>query len=135
MSFLKRLLGKTDPPKQRIRVCVECGMPLAEHKDWCSIHRAATEMKLKAAGSRAEAGRIAAIPVALILAAALAQSAAGATIDLTIPPGANFDKAEFRLWYPPSTQTVQATLVLVPGSTGAARPMAAEPFWQEFAAR
>ena len=52
MSFLKRLLGKTEPPKQRIRVCVECGMPLAEHKDWCSIHRAATEMKLKAAGSR-----------------------------------------------------------------------------------
>jgi hypothetical protein len=52
MSFLKRLLGKTDPPKQRIRVCVECGMPLAEHKDWCAIHRAATEMKLKAAPSR-----------------------------------------------------------------------------------
>jgi hypothetical protein len=52
MSFLKRLLGKTEPPKQRTRVCVECGMPLAEHKDWCSIHRAATEMKLKAAASR-----------------------------------------------------------------------------------
>lgn len=47
MSFLKRLLGKSDPPKQRIRVCVECGMPIAEHKDWCSIHRAAAEMKLK----------------------------------------------------------------------------------------
>src|SRR4051812_28366347 len=75
------------------------------------------------------------MPVALILAAALAQSAAGATIDLTIPPGANFDKAEFRLWYPPSTQTVQAALVLVPGSNGDGRPMAAEPFWQEFAAR
>jgi len=52
MSFLKRLLGKSEPPKQRIRVCVECGMPIAEHKDWCSIHRAATEMKLKAATSR-----------------------------------------------------------------------------------
>jgi hypothetical protein len=52
MSFLKRLLGKTEPPKQRIRVCVECGMPIAEHKDWCSIQRAATEMKLKAAASR-----------------------------------------------------------------------------------
>ena len=45
------------------------------------------------------------MPIALILAAALAQSAAGATIDLTIPPGANYDKAEFRLWYPPSTES------------------------------
>ena len=75
------------------------------------------------------------MPIALILAAALAQSAAGATIDLTIPPGANFDTAEFRLWYPPSTQTVQAALVLVPGSNGDGRPMADDPFWQEFAAR
>jgi poly(3-hydroxybutyrate) depolymerase len=75
------------------------------------------------------------MPIALILAAALAQSAAGAAIDLTIPPGDNFDKAEFRLWYPPSTEAVQATLVLVPGSNGDGRPMADEPFWQEFAAR
>ena len=36
MSFLKKLLGR-DKPVQRIRICVECGMPLAEHKDWCSI--------------------------------------------------------------------------------------------------
>ena len=52
MSFWKRLLGKTEPPKQRVRVCVECGMPIAEHKEWCSIHRATVEMKLKAAASR-----------------------------------------------------------------------------------
>lgn len=45
MSLLKRLFGKSEPPKQRIRVCVECGMPLAEHKDWCSIHRAKIEME------------------------------------------------------------------------------------------
>ena len=45
MSFLTRLLGKSDPPKQRIRVCVECGMPVAEHKDWCSIRRGQLEMK------------------------------------------------------------------------------------------
>jgi hypothetical protein len=45
MSLLKRLFGKSEPPKQRIRVCIECGMPLAEHKDWCSIHRAQIEMK------------------------------------------------------------------------------------------
>jgi hypothetical protein len=39
MSLLKRLLGKNDPPKVRVRVCVECGMPLAEHKDWCAIYQ------------------------------------------------------------------------------------------------
>jgi hypothetical protein len=45
MSILKRLLGKSEPPKQRVRVCVECGMPIAEHKEWCSILRAQNEMK------------------------------------------------------------------------------------------
>ena len=49
MSLLKRLFGKSsEPPKQRIRVCIECGMPLAEHKDWCSIYRAQIEMKRRA---------------------------------------------------------------------------------------
>ena len=45
MSLLKRLFGKGDPPKQRIRVCVECGMPIAEHKERRSILRAQAEMK------------------------------------------------------------------------------------------
>ena len=45
MSFLKRILGKAEPPKPRVRVCVECGMPVAEHKDWCSIYRGQLEMK------------------------------------------------------------------------------------------
>jgi hypothetical protein len=45
MSFLKRLLGKDEPPKPRVRICVECGMPVAEHKDWCSILRGQIEMK------------------------------------------------------------------------------------------
>lgn len=54
MSLLKRLLGKSDPPKQRIRVCVECGMPVAEHKDWCAIRRGEIEMKLRAAGTPAQ---------------------------------------------------------------------------------
>ncbi len=49
MSLLKRLFGKNGkPPKQRIRVCVECGMPVAEHKEWCSILRGQIEMKLRA---------------------------------------------------------------------------------------
>jgi hypothetical protein len=47
MSLLKRLFGRNAPPKQRIRVCVECGMPIAEHKEWCSILRGQREMKLK----------------------------------------------------------------------------------------
>ena len=45
MSLLKRLLGKSEPPKQRIRVCVECGMPVAEHKEWCAILRGQREMQ------------------------------------------------------------------------------------------
>ena len=53
MSLLKRLLGKSDPPKQRIRVCVECGMPVADHKDWCSILRGQVEMDRRQAESSA----------------------------------------------------------------------------------
>jgi hypothetical protein len=49
MSVLKRLLGmSSEPSKQRIRICIECGMPIAEHKDWCSILRGQLEMQLKA---------------------------------------------------------------------------------------
>lgn len=51
MSFLKRLLGTSEPPKPRIRICVECGMPIAEHKEWCSILRGQIEMSRKAAQS------------------------------------------------------------------------------------
>lgn len=45
VSLLKKLLGRAEPPKQRIRVCVECGMPVAEHKNWCSILRGQMEMQ------------------------------------------------------------------------------------------
>ena len=45
MSFLKKLLGKAEPPKTRVRICVECGMPVAEHKTWCSIYRGQLEMQ------------------------------------------------------------------------------------------
>ena len=48
MSFLNRLLGKSETPKQRVQVCVECGMPVADHKQWCSIFRGQNEMKQKA---------------------------------------------------------------------------------------
>ena len=36
MSFLKKLLGR-NKPVQRVRICVEYGMPVGEHKEWCSI--------------------------------------------------------------------------------------------------
>lgn len=46
MSFLKRLFSSTPPvPRQRVRICVECGMPVAEHKDWCSILRGQVELE------------------------------------------------------------------------------------------
>ncbi len=49
MSLLQRLLGITrKPSKPRIRVCVECGMPVADHKDWCSILQGQIAMGLKA---------------------------------------------------------------------------------------
>ena len=36
MSFLKKILGHREQAT-RVHVCQECGMPVAEHKDWCSI--------------------------------------------------------------------------------------------------
>jgi hypothetical protein len=47
MSFLKKLFSKKSENKPRIRVCIECGMPIAEHKDWCSILRGQQEMDRK----------------------------------------------------------------------------------------
>ena len=51
MSLLKRLFGKNEAPKARVRVCVECGMPVAEHKEWCSILQGQREMQRSAQGS------------------------------------------------------------------------------------
>jgi len=55
MSLLKKLFGKNDPPKQRVRVCVECGMPVADHKEWCSIYRGQLEMNRKSSTAGAPA--------------------------------------------------------------------------------
>ena len=49
MSFLNQTAGKDRQPKQRVQVCVECGMPVADHKQWCSILQGQNELKLKAA--------------------------------------------------------------------------------------
>jgi hypothetical protein len=56
MSILQKLFSrKAETPRQRIRVCIECGMPLAEHKEWCSILRGQRELDAKAA-ARTQAG-------------------------------------------------------------------------------
>ena len=53
MSFLKRLFStNTAETTQRMRICVECGMPVADHKDWCSIRRGQAEMERRKAGSQ-----------------------------------------------------------------------------------
>jgi hypothetical protein len=51
MTFLKRLLGRGTEPPKRTRICIECGMPIAEHKQWCTILRGERELKLKAAAA------------------------------------------------------------------------------------
>ena len=51
MSFLTKLFSRKAAPKQRVRVCIECGMPIADHKQWCSILRGQQEMERKAAQS------------------------------------------------------------------------------------
>lgn len=73
---------------------------------------------------------------ALLMLPGLAAGQAPATIDVTVPPGANYDKAEFRLWVPPDApKTLRGALVLVPGSNGDGRPMAEDAFWQAFASK
>jgi hypothetical protein len=42
VTILQKLF--TRKPTQRVRICVECGMPIAEHKEWCSILRTQQEM-------------------------------------------------------------------------------------------
>jgi len=73
----------------------------------------------------------------LIAAVALiaARQAHSQTVDDSIPPGANFDKAQFRLWTPRTNEKLRALLVLVPGSNGDGRAMAEDTVWQAFATK
>ena len=43
MSFFSKLFSGHKKQRPRIRICVECGMPVAEHKNWCSIYRTLQE--------------------------------------------------------------------------------------------
>jgi hypothetical protein len=54
MSILKKLLGRGGvEPKARVRVCIECGMPVDTHKDWCAILQTRLEMDRKRQGASA----------------------------------------------------------------------------------
>jgi hypothetical protein len=48
MSFLNKLFSRKPQPGQRVRICIECGMPIAEHKEWCSILRTQREHEMRA---------------------------------------------------------------------------------------
>ena len=38
MSFLKKILGgKSGAQPDRVQACSQCGMPVNDHKSWCSI--------------------------------------------------------------------------------------------------
>jgi hypothetical protein len=44
MSLFDKLLGRTPEPRKRVRICVECGMPVEEHKEWCAILQGQKEL-------------------------------------------------------------------------------------------
>lgn len=55
MTIFQKLFSRKSEPGKRVRICVECGMPIAEHKDWCSIFRTQKEMERKAANAPSQA--------------------------------------------------------------------------------
>ena len=69
------------------------------------------------------------------LSLALAFQSSSTTLDEAAAPGANYDKAEFRLWYPPDAGRLSAVLVLNPGSNGDGRGAVDDPVWREFATK
>lgn len=75
---------------------------------------------------------LAALPAVRLFAQAAATSS---VLDDSIPPGTNFDKAQFRLWLPKASASLRGALILVPGSNGDGRSMAEDTVWQAFATR
>ena len=73
--------------------------------------------------------------LALLGCAACAQVSTGHMLDEVAAPGANYDKAEFRLWYPDNVKFLRGVLVLVPGSNADGRSDVGDRFWQTFASR
>ncbi len=71
----------------------------------------------------------------LLLGAALLPAVSAATFDEAARPGKNYDKAEFRLWYPDEAASLAATVILVPGSNGDGRSSVDDPVWRAFATK
>jgi hypothetical protein len=67
--------------------------------------------------------------------AACAQVPPGQVFDEAVPPGTNYEKAEFRLWYPDKARFIRAVLVLMPGANADGRRDVNDRFWQSFASR
>lgn len=63
------------------------------------------------------------------------QAPRGQILDQTVAPGTNYQKAEFRLWYPDNARLIRAVLVLMPGANADGRPDVDDRFWQSFASR
>jgi poly(3-hydroxybutyrate) depolymerase len=79
--------------------------------------------------------RLALLTLALLASAGSAQTSPNGLLEESVPPGANFDKAEFRFWYPKDAGTLRAIVVLVPGSNGDGRGQAEDTVWQAFATK
>jgi poly(3-hydroxybutyrate) depolymerase len=73
--------------------------------------------------------------IMLLLSVAAGEAQVSATLDETVPPGRNFDKAGFRLWQPTGVSPLRAVVVLLPGSNGDGRSQVDDPVWQAFATR
>lgn len=71
--------------------------------------------------------------VVMIVGFCIVQDANSQTYDTALPPGNNFDQAQFRLWIPEGLETVRAILVLVPGSNGDGRDQVETPLWRNLA--
>jgi poly(3-hydroxybutyrate) depolymerase len=78
---------------------------------------------------------IAAMATPIALSAQAPQGASAAVLDEAAPAGNNYDKAEFRFWYPRDAGTLRGVIVLNPGSNGDGRGAAEDTVWQAFATR
>lgn len=75
------------------------------------------------------------VPVVAAFSAITSSLQAQAALDDSLPPGANYDIAQFRFWIPAGSGPVRAVAVLVPGSNGDGRAMAEDSVWQNFATK
>jgi dienelactone hydrolase len=55
----------------------------------------------------------------------------GEIFDVTIPPGENFDNADFRLWLPDGTETFRGILMAMGGTNYDSRPWLKQSSWME----